>query len=71
MKRSAIRATALFTFVIARSEATKQSSFLCRGDKAGLLRFARNDGRNPVRDFNHLLKVVPAKAGTHTPRRVF
>src|ERR1043166_8196853 len=30
--------------VIARSEATKQSSFLVVAKKAGLLRFARNDG---------------------------
>jgi len=29
--------------VIARSAATKQSSFLFLGAKAGLLRFARND----------------------------
>src|SRR6476619_2931885 len=34
-----------FSAVIARSEATKQSSFLFRGRcEAGLLRFARNDG---------------------------
>src|SRR6185295_2717312 len=33
---------ALYVSVIARSEATKQSSFLCCS-KAGLLRFARND----------------------------
>ncbi|MCP4617230.1 MAG: hypothetical protein GY844_12460 [Bradyrhizobium sp.] len=32
--------------VIARSEATKQSSFLAAAKKAGLLRFARNDGRD-------------------------
>ena len=30
--------------VIARSEATKQSSFLVVATEAGLLRFARNDG---------------------------
>jgi hypothetical protein len=30
--------------VIARSEATKQSSLLFRGANYGLLRFARNDG---------------------------
>jgi len=30
--------------LIARSEATKQSSFLVVAKEAGLLRFARNDG---------------------------
>ena len=47
--------------VIARSEATKQSILSLRLD--GLLRFARND--------DLLLCVVPAKAGTHNPRRVW
>src|SRR5882724_7980178 len=47
--------------VIARSEATKQSILSLRLD--GLLRFARND--------DLLLFVVPAKAGTHNPRRVW
>jgi hypothetical protein len=36
--------------VIARSEATKQSSFFCHGKKAGLLRFARNDGGDRLFD---------------------
>jgi hypothetical protein len=38
----------LYPNVIARSEATKQSSFCLQLAKAGLLRFARNDGLKDV-----------------------
>jgi hypothetical protein len=43
--RGLAAAAMMFTVVIARSEATKQS-MRQRESKSGLLRFARNDGSN-------------------------
>jgi hypothetical protein len=40
----------MFKTVIARSAATKQSSFPFYRAKAGLLRFARNDGKTHSRN---------------------
>jgi hypothetical protein len=44
MSLTLMRATHVYPFVIARSEATTQSRLPPRQD-SGLLRFARNDGR--------------------------